>query len=232
MAGVGEPLISIIIPVLNEAAVLGALLRQLKSIPGPCQIIVVDGGSADETLACAQALADCSLVSPVVGRAAQMNLGAAEAEGDILWFVHADSALLGAPWAYRQALSGGATWGFFPVRLAGSMPVFRILEHAINWRSRLSSVATGDQGIFVRRECFVGLQGFAEQPLMEDVEICKRLRRQARPQVARLPLQTASRRWEHYGVLRTVVLMWRLRLLYFLGVSAQRLATKYPRQGA
>ena len=232
MTGAGDALISIVVPVFNEATVLSTLLRQLREIPGPCEIIVVDGGSTDETLACARELADRSLVSPVAGRAVQMNRGAAEAQGAILWFVHADSTLLGDPQAYRQVLSAGATWGFFPLRLAGSMPVFRILERAINWRSRLSSVATGDQGIFVRRKHFLLLKGFAEQPLMEDVELCKRLRRQARPLVAGLPLQTASRRWEHYGVVRTVVLMWRLRLLYFLGVSAQRLAAKYPRQGA
>ncbi len=218
--------VSIVVPVLNEAPRIGHLLRDLRAAGTPCEIIVVDGGSRDATVALARPLADRLLqVSP--GRAAQLNAGAAVARGRQLWFVHADTELPGPVDEYLRAVNQGGQWGFFRLRLSGRRPAFRLIERCICWRSRATGVVTGDQGLFVRRALFERLGGYADLPLMEDVELTKRLRRMASPTFVPLALQSSSRRWEVNGLVRTVLLMWRLRLRYFLGADPAELARDY-----
>ncbi len=216
--------VSIVVPTLNEVMELPVLLQQLSN--SAAELIVADGGSDDGTLELVGRYADQISQGPP-GRALQMNRGAALAQGEWLWFIHADTRLLMPAEAYLGAIKCAQSWGFFHLRLSGQGVPFRVIEWFINWRSSRSRVATGDQGIFLRRSLFDSLGGFAEQPLMEDVEMCKRLRATAPPSVSPILLQTSSRRWEQHGVARTVLLMWRLRLLYFLGASPQWLARQY-----
>lgn len=221
--------VSIVVPVLNEADALRSLLPVLLSQHNIGEVIVADGGSSDQT---STLVKECGaqLVDANRGRARQMNAGAAHASGDILLFLHADSQLPDDAIArVSDAVASGARWGRFDIRLSGSHWSFRIIERMINWRSCLSGIATGDQAIFVRRELFESLGGYADIPLMEDVEISKRLKRLAPPCCIHHPLTTSSRRWEHFGILRTIVLMWQMRLAYFLGVSPESLARRYRR---
>jgi rSAM/selenodomain-associated transferase 2 len=219
--------LSVIVPALDEAEVIEATLRDLRA-SGVAELIVVDGGSRDDTPARARNLADQVLTGPR-GRAAQMNHGAAHAGGDTLWFVHADTRVPAQAQACLAEALGdpGVLWGRFDLRLSGSAWPLRIIERMINLRSRLSGIATGDQGIFVRREVFEAAGGYPPIALMEDVALSRALRRRARPACLRPPLLTSSRRWEQRGILRTVLLMWRLRLAYALGVSPERLARQY-----
>jgi rSAM/selenodomain-associated transferase 2 len=221
--------LSIVIPCLNEAGVIGSLLQLLQPLRTQGhEVILVDGGSSDGTPAVAGPLVDCLLLSEA-GRGRQMNRGAQVATREILWFLHADSLL--PPGATQAVLEGlgqsGQAWGRFDVRFAGSHPLLRLVAFMMNWRSRLSGIATGDQGVFVAREAFVRVGGFPEIPLMEDVALSRALKRVSRPLCLRLPLVTSSRRWESRGILRTIVLMWWLRLAFALGVSPQRLARMY-----
>jgi len=223
------PLLSIVIPVLNEAGAIESLLLSLAQARGAeVELIVVDGGSTDGTRALCTGRAD-RIVASDRGRARQMNAGAAAATGSALLFLHADTTLpAGAPTLVHQALAaGGYEWGRFDVCITGNAPVFRLIAALMNLRSRLSGIATGDQAIFVRRDVFQTLGGFAELPLMEDIEISQRLRRRSAPACLRARVVTSGRRWEKYGIWRTVLLMWRLRLLYWLGVPAERLAALY-----
>lgn len=214
--------LSFVIPVLNEEVRVGPLLALLqRDFPG-AQRIVVDGGSADGTVAAAMPGATQLLLGEA-GRAAQMNLGGRAASGDYLLFLHADSCPRFAAAELERALGTAPEWGFFPLRLDGHRAVFRLLEQAISLRSRYSGIGTGDQMLFLRRDLFLDCGGFAPIPLMEDVELCKRLRRSAAPLVPELAVETSSRRWEQRGVLRTVLQMWGLRLAYVLGVAPQRL---------
>lgn len=222
--------ISIVIPTLNEGATLEQTLEPLQSLRRRGhEVIVVDGGSADHTGAVASPYADRVLVVER-GRALQMNRGAQAADGDILWFLHADTRI---PAVAEQEIlravggSGPFRWGRFDVRLSGGHWLLRIIERCMNLRSRLSGIATGDQGIFLRRELFEAMGGYAEIPLMEDIDLSRRLKRQGPPCCSSEPLVTSSRRWEKNGILRTVLLMWYLRLCYFLGRSPQRLAGYY-----
>lgn len=223
--------LSIIIPTLNEAGCIGELLRQLQPLRAEGQeLILVDGGSGDETVAVAGVLVD-QLLSAPAGRARQMNVGARAARGRLLWFLHADSQLPDrAGHLVIEALQPAGGWGRFDVRLSGDRPLLRLVEQLMNRRSRLTGMATGDQGIFVTRELFDKIGGFAEVPLMEDIDLSRRLKREQRPICLRDTLTTSSRRWEQRGVLRTIMLMWSLRLAYFLGVSPARLATRYDQR--
>jgi rSAM/selenodomain-associated transferase 2 len=216
--------LSIIVPALDEAPGIEACLAALQPMRARgVEIVVADGGSRDETRALAAPLADLVLQSPR-GRARQMNAGAAASRGDVLAFVHADTILpAGADGAIAGAVSRGSRWGRFDVSIAGSDPLLAIVAAMMNARSRLTGVATGDQAIFVRRE--VGC--FDEIPLMEDVALCKRLKRAGPPACLRERVVTSARRWERRGTLRTIVLMWRLRLAYALGADPRGLARRY-----
>ena len=184
-------------------------------------MIVVDGGSEDATRELAAGLCDRVLAAPR-GRAAQMNAGAREARGEVLVFLHADTRLP----ANADELVRGLLWGRFDVQIEGRHPLLKVIAWSMNLRSRLTGVATGDQAIFVRREAF---PGFPELPLMEDVAFSKAMKRRSRPACLREKVTTSGRRWESRGVVRTVLLMWQLRLLFFLGTSAEKLARRYER---
>jgi len=223
------PPLSIVVPALNEAACIGSCVQALAAWRSlGVEVIVVDGGSADGTIAAAAPGADRVLQS-ARGRASQMNHGAAHARGDTLLFLHADTQLPnGAFNAINAALADPQVqWGRFDVRIEGRPLVLRLVAWLMNWRSRITGIATGDQAIFVRRAVFVRLGGFPDQPLMEDVEFCKRMRKLSRPACLRARVVTSGRRWERRGVWRTIALMWRLRWLYWRGTPPERLARLY-----
>ncbi|MFN2288268.1 MAG: TIGR04283 family arsenosugar biosynthesis glycosyltransferase [Chromatocurvus sp.] len=221
-----KPLCSFIIPMRNEEGVIGPLLADLRRRFAGCELIVIDGKSTDRSINEAFGLADAVLLG-APGRAAQMNLGAACAAGDYLFFLHADTQPCFSLTQLQQAMSRAPAWGFCRVRLSGSHRALRVVECAMNIRSRFTRVATGDQLMFVSRGLFQQAQGFAPLPLMEDVELCKRLRRRHRPVMLDAVVCTSSRRWEQNGILRTVLTMWWLRFLYVCGVSPTRLWRLY-----
>lgn len=225
-----SPSLSVIIPARNEAQTLPLLLEDLAPLRAAgAQLIVVDGGSRDGTCRLAAPRVD-RLLETGPGRARQMNAGAALARGEYLWFVHADTRVAGASiQCLLEALAERPLWGRFDVRLSGQGMALRLIGTLINLRSRLTGVASGDQGIFIERAAFEALGGYADMALMEDIELSRRLKRLARPRCLRPPLSTSSRRWERQGVWRTVWLMWRLRLAYYCGVSPDRLARQYHR---
>jgi len=217
-------MLTIIIPVLNEAPNLERLLPRLSATCPEAEIIVVDGGSHDTGLEVARRHGAGVLLSRR-GRARQMNAGAAAAAGGILVFLHADTELsVKAPLAIEAALEKAeVVGGRFDVRLDSRRPLLRLVAALMNLRSRLTGIATGDHAIFVRRSVFESLGGYADIPLMEDVEFTRRLKRVGRLAYLRLTVATSARKWEREGVLRTICLMWSLRLLYWLGVSPARL---------
>jgi len=221
--------LSIVVPTLNEAGAIAETLAALQPLRARgCEVIVADGGSADATVALARPLAD-AVVPSGAGRARQQNAGAAVATGDVLLFLHADTRLPGD--ADRLVADGlrrtGRGWGRFDVRLTGRHPVLRVIERMMNLRSRLTGIATGDQAIFVRRDRFREAGGFPDIPLMEDVALSKALKRRGPPLCLRETVTTSSRRWDERGVYRTMVLMWRLRLDWWLGADPARLADRY-----
>ena len=215
-------------PVLNEAGTIAATLHALAACRrAGAELLLVDGGSDDATLPAATGLAD-QLLSAPRGRARQMNAGAARARAAVLLFLHADTVLPeGALAAIDKAIDEGARWGRFDVSITGASAMFPLIAALMNRRSRWSGIATGDQAMFVRRDTFEQVGGFPDQPLMEDIELSLRLRRIGRPACLRPPVLTSGRRWERFGVWRTIWLMWRLRLLYWLGMPAERLARAY-----
>jgi rSAM/selenodomain-associated transferase 2 len=220
--------LSIIVPVLDEAAGIEACLAPLQPMRSRgAEVVVVDGGSQDATRALAAPLAD-QVLDCARGRARQMNAGARAASGESLCFLHADTILPAlADESIRRALAGGARWGRFDVAISGADPMLAVVGAAMNARSRLTGIATGDQAMFVRRADFIAAAGFPEIALMEDVALSKRLKRIARPACLRDRALTSGRRWERRGTLRTIVLMWRLRLAYALGADPGRLARRY-----
>lgn len=225
----GMQRLTIIIPTLNEAARIVATLESLADLRRRGhEVIVADGGSSDDTAALAGGLAD-QVICTAAGRAAQMNAGARAATRDVLLFLHADTRLPhGADRLVLQGLDArGCAWGRFDVRIAGTHPLLRLVETMMNWRSRLSHICTGDQSIFVRRNAFESVGGYPQQELMEDIAISAQLRRLSAPLCLREPCLTSARRWESQGVVRTIVLMWWLRLRYALGAEPARLARMY-----
>lgn len=222
-------MLSVIIPTLNEAAGIDRTLRAVQALrTWGHEIIVVDGGSLDATVDVAAPLAD-KIIRAAHGRARQMNAGAAIAHGDILVFLHADTRLPGdADRAIAKALrKKQRQWGRFDIRLSGRHPLLRVVERAMNLRSRLTGISTGDQAIFVRRCVFEQVGGFADIPLMEDIALSRVLRRLSRPVRINKKAITSSRRWEQQGIVRTIVKMWVLRLRYFLGADPAMLARHY-----
>lgn len=219
----------VILPTLNEEA---AITRAIESAQAPAvaEIVVVDGGSDDATAQLAR-VAGARVLASRPGRARQMNTGGFATAADVLLFLHADTVLPpNFATQIREALRDPrVAWGRFDVRLSGQDSRLRVVEFLMNWRSRLSGIATGDQAIFVRRPVFESLQGFRDMPLMEDVDFSSRLRRQGRSAALRTRVGTSSRRWERNGIGRTVLQMWALRLGYAIGVSPERLAAIYGR---
>jgi rSAM/selenodomain-associated transferase 2 len=221
--------LSIIMPVLDESEGIAAALDALADLRAlGVEVIVVDGGSRDATVQRARLRAD-HVISAPRGRALQMNAGAAKASGDVLLFLHADTQLPAD--AEHVVLNGlqrsGRVWGRFDVRIDGRHPLLTVVGWLMNARSRLTGIATGDQAMFVHREAFQAAGGFAPIPLMEDIALSKRLKRASRPLCLRQRVVTSARRWERNGVLATVLLMWRLRLAYFLGADPVELSRRY-----
>jgi rSAM/selenodomain-associated transferase 2 len=222
-----RPTISVIIPTLDEAPVIDATLARLN-VAGVLEVIVADGGSRDATVARAQAHG-ARVVVGSRGRARQMNAADRQASGEILLFLHADTlvpdgfaAAIAAACAAPQVIGGR-----FDVVLAPATPLIWLTGALMNQRSRLTKIATGDQGIFVRRAIFDRLGGYADIPLMEDIDFSRRMKRCGAIACLRARVTTSARRWQEWGALRTILWMWSLRLLYFLGVSPQRLARRY-----
>ena len=227
--------ISIIIPCLNEADYIVNTLKPLQSLrQRGHEIILVDAQSSDQSIELARPLVDL-VINSAPGRARQMNRGAQYASGDVLCFIHADTV---CPQQLDQLISdtlcqSNKIWGRFDIQLSGTFWAFRVIEWMMNKRSCLTGVATGDQGIFICRNIFHKISGFADIELMEDIEISKRLRKISQPVcISRGKLITSSRRWEQRGIIRTVLLMWWLRLGYFFGLPVTTLANKYQNHAA
>jgi rSAM/selenodomain-associated transferase 2 len=218
--------LSVVVPALNEAPGIRAALEALAPLRARGhEVIVADGGSSDDTVRIAAGLTE-KIVHAPRGRALQMNAGARAASGDALVFLHADTRL--PPGAAEMVFSAlqASCWGRFDVEIEARHPLLKLVGWAMNLRSRLTGIATGDQAIFVRRDAF---PGFPEIALMEDVEFSRRMKRSGPPACLREKARTSGRRWESRGVLRTIVLMWRLRLMYALGADPEGLARIYYR---
>jgi rSAM/selenodomain-associated transferase 2 len=226
--------LTVVLPVLNEAAIIVAALQALAPLRARgAEIIVADGYSRDGTAQLAEPFAD-RVITVRRGRGAAMNAGAAFGTGDALLFLHADTALPDGTDRLIDAALAGRAWGRFDLRIAGCHPLLAVVARMINLRSRLTGIATGDQAIFVSRKAFEAVGGFPDLPLMEDIAISRRLKRLCRPYCIATPAVTSGRRWEQSGVIRTILLMWRLRLSYYLGVEPALLAELYdaPRSPA
>jgi rSAM/selenodomain-associated transferase 2 len=224
-----NPWLSIILPTLNEASVLASTLQSLQPARNnEVEIIVVDGGSTDGTLDIACARADIVLRGSPRGRAVQMNHGARHAKGTCLLFLHADTRLpVDAPRLLKQEMDKDGAWGRFDIRLSGNHRLFRVIEFLINQRSKMTGIATGDQCIFIRPELFWQVGAYSEIPIMEDIALSKSLRKTVPPVCLGPKATTSSRRWEQNGIVRTIFLMWSLRLFYFLGVKPETLSRWY-----
>ncbi len=230
--------LTVIVPMLHEAAAIPALRANLLPLAKEgIALLLVDGASTDASVALARA-AGFDVLQSARGRAVQMNAGAvhtctahgsaAQAEPQVLLFLHADTQLpANAGPAIAQSLQSGHCWGRFDVRIEGASPMLRVVSAMMNLRSRLSGIATGDQAMFMTADAYHGVGGFPDQPLMEDIEMSKRLLRLSRPACLRAKVRTSGRRWEMRGVWRTIFLMWQLRFAYWRGTSAGLLAQRY-----
>jgi len=223
------PKLSIIMPVLNEGEGIAAALDALADMRARgTEVVVVDGGSGDATVERARLHADQIVFAPR-GRARQMNAGAEKASGDVLLFLHADTRLpADADYVVLNGLErSGCVWGRFDVNIEGRSPLLSIVGLLMSLRSRLSGIATGDQAIFVRRAAFHAVGGFPAIPLMEDIALCRQLKNVSKPLRLRERVTTSGRRWEKNGILKTIGLMWGLRLAYFFGADPKKLAQRY-----
>ncbi len=235
--------VSIIIPVLNEVDNLPLLFDNINRLnPNPQQVILVDGGSNDDSIGIIQSFInelkpdndrkidrkiDWQMTESKAGRALQMNTGAALATSDVLLFLHADTQLpMNAIESVSEAMKR-AEWGRFDVQIASRQPTLRLVSQMINWRSRLSGIATGDQAIFISQSLFKQIGGYPNQALMEDVELCKQLKGIAKPACLKSKVITSARRWQQHGTWRTIILMWHLRFDYWRGVSADNIKARY-----
>ncbi|GAA0680932.1 TIGR04283 family arsenosugar biosynthesis glycosyltransferase [Marinobacterium maritimum] len=220
---------AIVVPVLNEIDTLPALLDHLRTWQQRgAEILLVDGDSRDGTAAAARAHGFTVLDAPP-GRASQMNAGARHSQAPNLVFLHADTRLPNnADQLIQAALADSSlSWGRFDVRIEGRSRLLPVVSYLMNVRSRLSGIATGDQAMFMTRELFDHVGGFPSQPLMEDIELSKRLKQVSAPTCLRTRVTTSGRRWDHHGSWRTILLMWQLRWAYWRGTSAQKLAERY-----
>ena len=216
--------VSAVVPVLNDGEALVRLLADLRGAPD-LEVVVVDGGSEDDSVVAARC-ADV-VVTSAPGRGRQLHAGVDRASGDWLWFLHADSRVSGAVLGALDDCLTNPGWGFCRVRLDGTGWPLRMVETAMNWRSGITGIATGDQGIFAHRRLLEAIGGVPALPLMEDIECCRRLRRLARPRRVGPPLVTSARRWQRDGTMSTVLLMWWLRMRYWAGADAFELARRY-----
>ena len=219
--------ISIIIPVLNEANTINAVLARILGASN-VEVIVVDGGSQDETVALAQSVG-VKVIAVTSGRASQMNAGAAVATGSILLFLHADTHL---PPAFdtlvRQVLQNtGAIAGAFELRIDAELWGIRLIEKMVNLRSRFLSLPYGDQAIFLKASIFKEIGGFPNLPIMEDFELMRRLKRYGKIAIAPAPVVTSGRRWQKLGVVKTTLINQLIIIGYFLGVPPAKLARWY-----
>ena len=231
--------VSIIIPILNEVDNLPLLFANINDLnSAPPQILLVDGGSTDNSIVVAKALINDSfinkqstiewqIIESSAGRALQMNAGAAQATGEILLFLHADTQLPITAINDIFLAMQKSEWGRFNVRLDSRQPMLWLVSSMINWRSRLTSIATGDQAIFINKSLFEQIGGYPKQPLMEDIELCKRLKGVAKPSCLKTKVITSARRWQQYGTWRTILLMWQLRFDYWRGESAESIKQRY-----
>jgi rSAM/selenodomain-associated transferase 2 len=218
---------SIIIPTVNEERSIVNCLKELQPLRESCEIIVVDGGSIDNTKVLSIPLVDKFILSSK-GRANQMNCGAQNASGDVLIFLHADTFLPpDALLLISDAIASHWLWGRFDVILSGSHPMLKVISFFMNWRSRLTGIATGDQVIFVEKRLFESVGRYPLIPLMEDIALSQKLKLVFRPACLFAKATSSGRRWEQFGVLRTILLMWNLRLRYLLGANPQILAQRY-----
>jgi rSAM/selenodomain-associated transferase 2 len=234
MTGSARRTLSLVIPVLNEASLMIPALRSLTALrERGAEVIVVDGGSRDDSMRIATESGCADLiVSAPRGRGAQMNAGAARARGDVLLFLHVDTRLPpDADSEVLQLVGSCEGWGRFDVRIEGRHWLLRVVARMMNLRSRVTGIATGDQAIFVTRALFARSGGFPQQLLMEDIALSSHLRRSSAPLRPRGKAVTSGRRWERNGVARTIALMWWLRLAYFFGASPLDLARSYEGQG-
>jgi len=221
-------MVSIIIPVLNEEECIEEFLSHLQRLKGKPEIILVDGGSKDKTVELALKFREIRIISGRRGRARQMNTGAELANGDIFLFLHADTYLPeNAISAVEEAVGLGADGGCFSLKIDSSRLPLRISSQLMTRRTKITSVATGDQTIFVRRKTFDELGGYADMPLMEDLDFTRRLKKVGTFVILDSKVLTSARRWEEWGIYKTILLMWLLRSLYYLGVSPERLAKLY-----
>ena len=223
--------LSIVIPCLDEGRVLRETLASLAEARSRgAEVIVADGGSRDDTVEIARSGADRIVVAPR-GRASQMNSGASCASGDVLLFLHADSRP--PPGFDRRIAEGlaksGRDWGRFDVTIVGRHPLLWVVSLLMNLRSRVTGIATGDQGLFVRRRAFEAAGGFPPIALMEDIALSRALRARGRPLCLRGRMSTSGRRWDDRGFVKTVLLMWRLRYAYWRGADPADLAQRYGR---
>lgn len=230
--------VTIIIPILNEADNLPYLFANIYNLnSAPQQVILVDGGSNDDSLRMAKDMVkqltpnnhktDWQVIESKAGRARQMNAGAALATSDILLFLHADTKLpTQAIYEVMTAIKN-SEWGRFDVKLNSRQPMLWLVSQMMNWRSRFTSIATGDQAIFIKRTLFEQVGGYPKQGLMEDVELCKQLKAIAKPACLKTKVITSARRWQQHGTWRTIILMWQLRFDYWRGISADNIRQRY-----